>query len=217
MEELRNRRHEWFAILRAEGMSLEEAYEKAGYAPDRAHACRLAARPDVARRIVELRIHRGPRLGARPADAIPWMLEVAQNGLKMRTAAGLREAREAFAEAARLQMEIERAMAHDRALMEETLGHLPARQRLAGPPAALETSADPALEPVDLYRQADPPWFDPIPERPPEPPPPRKPVLHFPKDPAYIDWMNGRGADTRPDHEAFADSDRDLDCGQDVA
>jgi hypothetical protein len=55
MPKLDNRRHEWFAYLRAHGARLEEAYERAGYAPDRGHACRLASRPEVAERITELR------------------------------------------------------------------------------------------------------------------------------------------------------------------
>ncbi len=202
MEELRNRRHEWFAILRAEGMSLEEAYEKAGYAPDRAHACRLAARPDVARRISELRIYRGPRMAARVSDAIPWMLQVARTGLEMRTAAGLREARSAFAQAARLQARLERAMAHDRALIEKELAGLTPRGRRRGPPAELAAPVDPALEPVDQYRQDDPPFFDPFPE---PPPPPPKPAPHFPKDPVYRAWLKGHGAESGPDFDPFAD------------
>ena len=52
---LANPRHEAFAQARARGAYLEDAYEDAGFAPNRAHASRLAHRPEVAERIGAIR------------------------------------------------------------------------------------------------------------------------------------------------------------------
>ncbi|HEY5105998.1 MAG TPA: hypothetical protein VII73_04395 [Caulobacteraceae bacterium] len=56
MPQLANLRHECFAKYRSNGMLLEEAYERAGYAPDRGHASRLAAREDIRARNLEMRL-----------------------------------------------------------------------------------------------------------------------------------------------------------------
>jgi hypothetical protein len=165
MNRLRNVRHEWFANLRAEGMGLEEAYERAGYAPDRSHACRLASRPDVARRINELRVYVTPMVSARPTYVIRWLLGVAKSGHTLGTPAGLREARFAFVEAARLQAAMEEAMARDRDLIEKQLGHLDARARRRGPSREVEAAVDPGPEPEDAYATEDPKPFDPVPDR----------------------------------------------------
>jgi hypothetical protein len=61
MPALLNPRHESFAKARAKGARLEDAYEEAGFAPDRGHASRLAARPEVAGRIAELRAEQDAR------------------------------------------------------------------------------------------------------------------------------------------------------------
>ena len=49
-------RHEIFAKARAKGVTLDDAYELAGFASVRGHSSRLAQRPDVAARIAELRL-----------------------------------------------------------------------------------------------------------------------------------------------------------------
>jgi phage terminase small subunit len=54
MPALKNTRHEAFAQAKAKGMSSSEAYEKAGYAKDIAHAARLASKGTVKARIEEL-------------------------------------------------------------------------------------------------------------------------------------------------------------------
>ena len=55
MPTLQNPQHEAFAQARSRTVSLEDAFENAGYSPDRSHACRLAKRDDVSARIAELR------------------------------------------------------------------------------------------------------------------------------------------------------------------
>ena len=54
MAPLRNTRHERFAQELATGKSADEAYQNAGYKPDRAHASRLAANGNIRARVTEL-------------------------------------------------------------------------------------------------------------------------------------------------------------------
>jgi hypothetical protein len=43
MPPIQNPQHESFAQARAKGATLYDAFENAGYPPDRSHACRLAS------------------------------------------------------------------------------------------------------------------------------------------------------------------------------
>jgi hypothetical protein len=52
--------HERFARFVANGISLKDAFEKAGYVPRRGNPGRLARHPDVARRIAELKAELQP-------------------------------------------------------------------------------------------------------------------------------------------------------------
>lgn len=54
MPVLKNPRHEAFAQLRAKGKSSDDAYEAAGYKPNRGNAARLNAKESVRARISEL-------------------------------------------------------------------------------------------------------------------------------------------------------------------
>jgi hypothetical protein len=54
MPVLTNVRRELFAQMRASGMTLTEAYEKAGYSPDMGNASNLAANDEIQARIREL-------------------------------------------------------------------------------------------------------------------------------------------------------------------
>ena len=54
MAPLSNTKHERFAQELAEGKSMNEAYEMAGYKPSRPHASRLATNGTVRRRVAEL-------------------------------------------------------------------------------------------------------------------------------------------------------------------
>ncbi len=49
-----NAKHELFAQARAAGSSADEAYAKAGYAPNRGNAARLNANDDTMKRVAEL-------------------------------------------------------------------------------------------------------------------------------------------------------------------
>jgi hypothetical protein len=54
MSPLRNAKHERFARELAEGKSMSEAYEMAGYKRNRSHASRLVANGNIRGRVVEL-------------------------------------------------------------------------------------------------------------------------------------------------------------------
>jgi hypothetical protein len=129
MPKLDNRRHEWFAHLRAHGMRLEEAYERAGYVPDRGHACRLAARPDVAERITELRSDFADIVTADRPRVIEALMAIGQSCRALGTPSGLKEARFAYLEAARLQQSITDDLARDREIIERELSCLSPRDR----------------------------------------------------------------------------------------
>jgi phage terminase small subunit len=54
MAPLRNTKHERFAQELAEGKSMSEAYQMAGYTPNRSHASRLVAKGNIKVRVAEL-------------------------------------------------------------------------------------------------------------------------------------------------------------------
>lgn len=54
MPVLRNARHEKFAQALAKGKTATDAYEEAGYKPDRKNAARLTTNDDIAARVTEL-------------------------------------------------------------------------------------------------------------------------------------------------------------------
>ena len=103
---LHNPRHEAFAQARAKGALLNDAYEDAGFAPDRAHASRLAGRDEVAARIAEIKAERADAdMGSRP-KVIASLLQVAERGQSQDGPAALKEARLALLDAQRLHAEI---------------------------------------------------------------------------------------------------------------
>jgi hypothetical protein len=110
MPVLENPRHEAFAQARARGALLNDAYEDAGFAPDRSHANRLAGREDVAERVAELkaelRAEQAGLDGASPHKVIAALLEVAKNCQAQEGPAALKEARLALLDAQRLHSEV---------------------------------------------------------------------------------------------------------------
>ena len=54
MPALKNARHEAFAQGLAKGMTAEDAYESAGFKPNRGNAARLKAKDSILRRVAEL-------------------------------------------------------------------------------------------------------------------------------------------------------------------
>ncbi len=103
---LQNPQHEAFAAARAKGASLQDAFEDAGFPQDRAHACRLAKRDDVAARIAELRLARETADEAEPQIIIDALIRMARDSEALETPAGVKEARLNLLEANRLRTEM---------------------------------------------------------------------------------------------------------------
>ena len=103
MPVLQNLRHEKFAQARAIGTRLLEAYEDAGFVPDRSHAGRLERQADVAERIAELRVSLED---AAPRTMIATLLRLAKASEDLGTPAGVKEARATLLEARRLIVEV---------------------------------------------------------------------------------------------------------------
>ncbi len=109
MPPLENARHEAFAKARAGGARLEDAYEDAGFAPDRGHACRLAQRPEVAERVAELRAANAALEDAEPRAIIAALLRLAKDNEALKSVEGSKEARANLLEVCRLRGDGERA------------------------------------------------------------------------------------------------------------
>ncbi len=103
MPTLENPRHEAFAVARAKGATLHDAFEDAGFPPDRAHACRLAKRDEVAARIGELRAAREKAEESEPHVIIDALIRMARDSEALKTPAGVKEARLNLMEASRLR------------------------------------------------------------------------------------------------------------------
>jgi phage terminase small subunit len=103
---LQNARHEAFAQARAAGARLDDAYEDAGFAYGRGHSSRLAATPEVAERIAELRAARAAETDASEQAVIAALLRIAK--------AGLREVRLTLIEAQKLYSQQAQARAFER-------------------------------------------------------------------------------------------------------
>lgn len=103
MPTLQNPQHETFACARAKGVSLQDAFEDAGFPPDRSHACRLAKREDVSARIAELRAGREKAEACEPQMIIDALIRMARDSEALKTPAGHKEARTSLLEADRLR------------------------------------------------------------------------------------------------------------------
>lgn len=103
MPPIQNPQHEIFAQGRAKGATLDDAFESAGYPPDRSHACRLAKREDVAARIASLRAERDHAEGSQPQMIIDALARMARDSETLKTPACMKEARLNLLEADRLR------------------------------------------------------------------------------------------------------------------
>jgi len=74
MPVLKNARHEMFAQALAKGKSATEAYQDAGYKPDRKNAARLTTKDDIRRRVAEIK--------SRVAEKAEWTAADRLMGLK---------------------------------------------------------------------------------------------------------------------------------------
>ncbi len=114
MPVLQNTRYEAFAVARAKGARLDDAYEDAGFAPENGHASRLAKREEVAERIAELRRQQVEAEDASPQAIVAALVRLAKAGEALETAAGVKEARLNLLEAHRLQGDLARERSCER-------------------------------------------------------------------------------------------------------
>ena len=121
MPKLQNESHEAFARARSLGARLQDAYEDAGYVASRSHACRLAAQPEVAARISELRLARSSNVDTSPQAVIDALFRLARDSEALKTAAGLKEARANLLEAHRLSTQMSEGRVIERQIMEREL------------------------------------------------------------------------------------------------
>lgn len=142
MPALENPRHELFAIARARGALLEDAYEEAGYAARNGHAWRLAEREDVKARIAALRAERTRVEEAFPRTVISILMHLAQVTDALGTPAGAREARASLLQALRLEREVAAARQSDQEMLRKAIGCFDGRFRLERPEAADEQPFD---------------------------------------------------------------------------
>jgi hypothetical protein len=111
---LQNPRHEAFAQARAKGALLDDAYEDAGFVPERGNACRLAKRPEVAARIAELRADNSALGDFNRQGMIASLLRIAKASEDHSSPAGVKETRLTLLEAWRLAGEFSKDREHER-------------------------------------------------------------------------------------------------------
>lgn len=123
MPTLDNPRYEFFAQARAKGARLDDAYEDAGFVLNKGHPSRLARRPEVAKRIAELRVQRNEADDISPQKVIATLLRMAKAGEASENASLLKEARLALLDAARLHGVEADARRLDQADIADEYGH----------------------------------------------------------------------------------------------
>jgi hypothetical protein len=102
MAELPDPRQEAFAHAKARGLSARAAAREAGYARDGENGSKVARRPHVAARVVELAAENAELERAGLAPTIIELARLARLGEKLKTPAAVREARLARVEAHQL-------------------------------------------------------------------------------------------------------------------
>ena len=114
MPVLQNPRHESFAQLRAKGALLNDAYEDAGFTPDKANASRMAHRREVADRIAELRGETAELAAANCQAVIAALMQMAKASQANETPAAVKERRLTLLDAWRLSTLFARERADER-------------------------------------------------------------------------------------------------------
>jgi phage terminase small subunit len=99
---LKNEKRELFAHGLAKGERQEDAYRNAGYAGDKAAACRLAGNPEVIARVAEIQAKAARRTELTVATITERLIAIADKAEKLAEAPGLGVARAALMDAAKL-------------------------------------------------------------------------------------------------------------------
>jgi hypothetical protein len=114
MPTLQNAQYEAFALARAKGARLDDAYEDAGFAPGNGHASRIALRAEVAERIAELRREQAEAEDASPQATIAALVRMAKANEALKSVEGTKEARLNLIEAHRLMADLASRRANER-------------------------------------------------------------------------------------------------------
>ncbi len=115
MPALRDPRHEAFAQARAKGALLIDAYESAGFVRHRGHPSRLALKREVADRIAVLRFSQTEIDDVSPQGLLASLRRIIKAGESSENPALVNAARLAIVDASRIQAELARQQAVDRA------------------------------------------------------------------------------------------------------
>lgn len=99
---LSNPRHERFAQELAKGKSADEAYQEAGYKPDRGNASRLTAKDSIRTRVNEIQNRGAIRAELTVASITENLMRIAEKAEQLGEASGLAVARAAQMDAAKL-------------------------------------------------------------------------------------------------------------------
>lgn len=102
MSALSNPKHERFAQELAKGATADEAYQSAGYKPDRGNASRLTANDNVQQRVAEIQERAAVRAEITVADLTARLLAIAAKGEVSAEAPMLNVARASIMDAAKL-------------------------------------------------------------------------------------------------------------------
>ena len=142
MPALENPQYEVFAIARARGALLEDAYEDAGYAARNGHAWRVANRAEVQARIDELRAERSRVEDEFPRTIINILMHLAHVNDLLETPAGSRETRTSLLEALRVEREVADATRRDQDNLIKTVAYAYRRPPANRHPTAIEPPTD---------------------------------------------------------------------------
>jgi hypothetical protein len=153
MPALRDPRQEAFAQARAKGALLIDAYESAGFVRHRGHPSRLALKHDVAWRIAELRVSQTELEDTTLHGLLASLRRIIKAGESSENTALVNAARLAIVDASRIQAELARLQAADRANIDKDFKVFSASEAAA---AAPERAAERPSPPRELPSNAPP-------------------------------------------------------------
>jgi hypothetical protein len=149
MPALRDPRHEAFAQARAKGALLIDAYESAGFVRHRGHPSRLALKHDVAWRIAELRASQTEIEDTTPRGLVASLRRIIKAGESSENPALVNAARLAIVDASRIQAQLARLQAADRANIDKDFKAFAASEAaVAAPERAAERPSPPREAPL---------------------------------------------------------------------
>lgn len=132
MPPLPNGRHELFACELAAGRTADEAYELAGYKPNRGNAARLKANDDIQARVAELKAASALRTGVTVDLLTQELIAILRRANGGASAGHLNAARQSVMDIAKLNGLVVDRQVNASVTLEELLGELDAEDELDG-------------------------------------------------------------------------------------